>query len=265
MRWLYILILAMCALAVISAAGTLFGSADPRATAEDFVKALRSGNMNHATEIFGNIACTCPPKGGYGQYLRYESATTPNLAFLVGKPFSFDSPRLIYRRYVKKIDAWEQPEETSITTTLNFDQGYSPLFLPVAMSCGHQLSQQDFEKFNSNPADEADRGLSLRLRPSVQPGVVKSHTPANKDEASAMASGNVWPSDSGAVKSADGKVMDSKQVESKLPRLLSLELKLNIVRRGNMKDWTLDHFSFDRALLESQGSKFRVQAQAAGK
>jgi hypothetical protein len=56
------------------------------------------------------------------------------------------------------------------------------------------------------------------------------------------ASNYLTPRDAGKVLLADGKSMPLEQIAAKLPRLKSALLRLHIVRRGELNDWTVYHF-----------------------
>lgn len=292
MRYLY-------PLAMFTALGivlfTIYNSqvkADPKKTAHHFLTNIKAGNFKEAVEDFGGNACRCPAKGGWVSYLIYSSSQEPNLAFMTGHPFSYSmgEPKEIEASDEAKKGSvpWQSPEDVVIDVKLKFDQTkYSPLFLPVFMAYGKDMSEQEFNKFISDPDEEAWKGFSLRLRPSLVSGAIErpeaskgiKYKPSKAQQEKLKNSKDdenyvyapleemiretlgeegvlyLHPRDPGKVVSASGEQYSIHEIESKLPRLASINLRLHIVRRDQLKEWTVYHFALTEPELIMQDGK----------
>jgi len=260
---------------------------DPKDEAMSFLKDVRSGNLAKSVQHFGGNACHCPAKGGWGAYLIYASGQEPNLAFVMGHPVEFGQPKDTPMKNVKTtLLPWEKPEDAAIDVPITFDPAkYAPLFLPLRMAYGYPMKIAEFEDFLKDPDNDSGRGLTLRLRPDIKPGSIAaasqsisaetaSEFPAlnkeRKDNADKPATTNATtdaaiadikitlgigateyliPKDAGDVLLADGSVMPPYQVAQRLPRLKSAILRLHVVRRGKLKDWTIYHFGLMHPIL----------------
>lgn len=177
MRILYPLVLFV----ILAAVGiTLFKSnseTDPLTTEREFIKTVEAGDYRNAVELFGGNACNCPKKGGWVSYLIYSSAQEPNLAFLMGQSFSHGGEKVrpieskAKETAVGNILPWQTPEDVVVDVDLKFNKGYEPLFLPLKMAYGHEMTKQEFDDFTRNPDQDAWKGFTLRLRKSIRPGV----------------------------------------------------------------------------------------------
>lgn len=303
MRFVYpLIVLFVFALSVIIFIATSVYSS-PAEEAVAFLDDLKTGNLSRAVKRFGGNVCRCPAKGGWGSYLIYVSAQEPNLAFLVGHDFSMGKPVVHpLKKEAKHVLPWEKPEDTVVDIPLTFDkQKYQPLFLPLKMAYGHEMTEKELNEYVADPDREAWKGFYLRLRPSLQPGAIapprdgitpeallefdalretkakvlgskanekKSGTadtdsePADeaarkgtsaqkhaRDEAADLrelfgedAADYIEPKEAGKVLRADGSEVPRHEVEEKLPRLSQTLMRLHVVRRGQLKDWTIYHF-----------------------
>lgn len=60
----------------------------------------------------------------------------------------------------------------------------------------------------------------------------------------------IQPKDAGVVKDENGKEIAVEDLEKQLPRLKSATMRLHIVRRGQLKDWTVYHFGMMEPVLQ---------------
>lgn len=189
----------------------------------------------------------------------------------------------------KTLLPWEKPEDAAIDVPITFDPAkYAPLFLPLPMAYGHPMKIAEFNDFLKDPDKDSGRGLTLRLRPSIKPGSIAAPdepmppetatefealnkdrkdnndkskntdaTSKNTDATTedikktlgAEAAEYLIPKDAGDVLLADGSVMPPDQVAAQLPRLKSAVLRLHVVRRGKLKEWTIYHFGLMHSVL----------------
>lgn len=262
--------------------------ADPGKTARVFLASIRDGNFKTAVKQFGGNACRCPAKGGWVSYLIYASSQEPNLAFAMGHPFSYSVGEVIpidaSEEAKKGSVPWQAPEDAVCDVAIKFDEKkYMPIFLPVNMAYGKDISEEKFEEFIANPDEEAWKGFTLRLRPSLIKGAIDrpeeslgiKYKPSQKlreagskkktddDENYVYApienmiretlgeEGVMYlhPRDAAAVIKDDGSKYTKAAVLKKLPKLKSVNLRLHIVRRDQLKEWTVYHFTLTEPVL----------------
>jgi hypothetical protein len=164
---------------------------------------------------------------------------------------------------------------------ITFDpKKYAPLFLPLPMAYGEQMTEAQLNDFIKDPDTDAWKGFTLRLRPSLKPGAIappseplpakvqdefkdlqpKKPGQEEKDEEStedavrkvlgAEAAKYIQPKDAGPVVDADGKPIPTEKVESMLPHLTSAIIRLHVVRRGAVNEWTIYHFGLMYPVLQ---------------
>jgi hypothetical protein len=273
-------------------------SSTPQKTAKEFLEVLQSGNLSRAVEFFDLNNCQCVAKGGWGSYLIYQSGHDPNLAFLVGHRFRIGELRLVpIQRKWKPALPGTQPESSIVNILLEFDpHEYSPLFLPLPLAYGSDMSWNDFKKFTSDPANGMGRGFTLRLRPSLKPGSIKTNlatidprararfaaldgepasaaqgqpatgAPPMDKESSAQDllvkalkqqnSKYYAPRDAGKVLK-DGVAVPFETLEKELPRLKSTILSVNFSRSGALHNWSIFRFAFMQpTFLDEHGKVF---------
>lgn len=183
MRIFYFLFL----LAVLAIVVTLLyqsnNEVDPKQTQKLFLEYVQKGDYRNTAEQFGGNKCQCPKKGGWVTYLVYASGQEPNIAFMVGKPFDIGNATNIPLKNAKQVGKfnlpWEIPEDSVIDVPITFDEKkYMPLFLPLDMAYGNDISLEEFNAFlanpdkNKNPDKDAWVRFTLRLRPSLAQGTV---------------------------------------------------------------------------------------------
>jgi hypothetical protein len=287
------------ALVILGALTLQLVSSSPQKEALAFVNALQSGNLGRVIGHFDVNICRCIAKGGWGAYLVYKSGQEPNLAFLVGHNYQTGEPRIvpINQRPKSRFGfPWSQPEEAIVNVTLYFDpKQYSPMFLPLPLAYGMNMSQSEFEKFVRYPADSVGGGFTLRLRPGLKVGSIKADLKKvderlrprfNFDDAkseinlSQTAGGStttvdtakadsllqaaltarplkyVVPQDAGKVYAKDGSVVPIESLEKQLPKLKSITLSLNLSHGGPLHNWTVFHLAvIEPTFTAGEGNK----------
>ncbi len=257
--------------------------ANPTQEAITFIKDIQSGNLTKIVAHFGGNTCRCPARNGWGGYLAYQTGQEANLAFMLGHPFSIGQPvakRIESPPQAKYAAPFEQPEDYMIDVPLTFNRNqYSPFFLPLPMAYGKKMTWQEVQDFIKDPAHEAIKGFSLRLRHGLAPGAIKFDTstiaatalgefkflkPAkSKDReysekikailANSMKSSDnqfVTPQDAGPVIMPDDSTLAIQKLAEILPRLQSANMRLHVVRRGKMQPWTIFHFVILNPVVE---------------
>ncbi len=287
MRFAYPLLFIL--LAIISASTWISSLvfADPKDEAITFLTDIKSGKLAKTVKHFGGNACRCPAKGGWGSYLIYQSGQEPNLAFMTGHDFEIGKPTSTKMENTKTyLVPWERPEDSAVDVPISFDaKQYAPVFLPLPMAYGKKMTEEEFDKFLQDPDKDSWKGLTLRFRPSIKPGSIappteplppeaatefealqknggkqndaeKTPPDESTDDAIKQALGSeaaeyLHPKEAGPVVRADGSVIPWQEIEAKLPRLKNTVLRLHVVRRGQIKDWTIYHFGLmDPVLIE---------------
>lgn len=338
MRLLYPLLLTVILAIVVITMMSSDSTGSPKDTADKFLESVQKGDYKSTVEMFGGNTCRCPKKGGWVSYLVYASAQEPNLAFMMGRPFSFGNLRETAIKHPDQkhvtILPWQHPEDVIVDLDISFDEGrYMPMFLPLKMAYGMPISETDFKEFAKNPDPECWKGFALRLRPSIAAGAIerpeaskgieykptekvqdvnaaeslslqdkqkmlvveskgkaiplssikvqKNVAPEAKDEEEESDDSFIYanieeaiketlgdevamylhPKDAGPVKLADGTDMTAIDVEKQLPRLQSAKLRLHIVRREQLRRWTVYHMGILEPVLKLQdGSAFPLKS-----
>jgi hypothetical protein len=176
MRLYVLMIIALAVLAFFTFSQG-FKKVTPEREAVKFVADISRGNLSKIVHHFGGNTCRCPAKGGWGSYLVYQSGQEPNLAFLVGRSFSYAPPSVQYlnpkKRAGGEILPWEKSEDTAVDIPLVFNSSrYAPYFLPLPLAYGKKISVEELRAFVANPDKDAWKGFTLRLRPGLKPGSI---------------------------------------------------------------------------------------------
>src|SRR3990167_5878243 len=93
MRLSYALFLLTCFGLIVCWLLSSWPDLEPQCAALSFLEVVKQGDIKQAETFFGDNTCHCPPKGGWGSLLKYESGHEPNFAFLVGHPFHAGPPK----------------------------------------------------------------------------------------------------------------------------------------------------------------------------
>ncbi|MBX9937715.1 MAG: hypothetical protein K2Y32_00605 [Candidatus Obscuribacterales bacterium] len=235
-------------------------SGTPAKKAVEFMENIKAGDYKKTVEGFGVNTCRCPGTLGWASYLVYASNEATNIAFMFGKSFDYGEPHC--RKIATTVQAttvFDRPEDWDVNVDLRFVDGkFQPLFLPLKMAYGYDMSEAEFNTFLANPDADAWQGFCLRLRPTLAKGVTdfpeeakalekKGHDADSR--AKAITGGNeraeaiaknlfgeeatqyLHPKDAGAVIKADGSKMSELEIERQLPRLCAATLRLHMVRR----------------------------------
>lgn len=260
---------------------------DPSRHALSFVKHVQNNDYEKVVSAFGGNICRCPAKLGWVSYLFYKSGEEPNLAFLMGQDFEAGPIAVkAMKSDTKNYSILDKPEDFAVAIPLRFDH-YRPMFLPLDMAYGYDISSEQFEQFLADPDHEAWKALTLRMRPSLDKGTADepeaARALANKQNKTAQRepsqSGQVnqdqanrpnqndlekelfgdaarynTPKDAGTVKLADGSVLSNEAVAARLPRLKSAILHLHMVRRDQRQPFTVFHFVISDPVLSLAGS-----------
>src|SRR5262249_48829681 len=148
----YIILVLFCFAVSIGFGVYTISSTDPTDTINLLFSRLQDGKAREAESLFADNTCNCPPRGGYGSWLKYESGHEPNLAFLMGHPFITGKPT-----YKKLEDPqpfslpWGKPERSEADVALNFSDKYRPIYLPLPLAFGQSIAEADLNTFLSDP------------------------------------------------------------------------------------------------------------------
>ncbi|MBC7997418.1 MAG: hypothetical protein IAF58_05725 [Leptolyngbya sp.] len=195
----------------------------------------------------------------------------------------------------KHVVPWERPEDTVVDVPIKFEPNDRPYFLPMRMAYGYRMSEEQLQNFVKDPDKDAFKGFYLRLRPSLEPGAILPKKGAISEEAELEfqalikdktkllrkdkdqleierkqaeqqaqelremfgdeAADYVEPKDAGRVIRPDGTMVPLPEVAQKLPRLKSCLVRLHVVRKGQLKDWTIFHFAVIANVLDLPDGK----------
>jgi hypothetical protein len=201
---------------------------------------------------------------------------------------------------------WERPEDTVVDVPVKFEKNDRPYFLPLKMAYGYKMTEEELRAFAKDPDTEAYKGFYLRLRPSIEKDAImpkkgsisqeaelefqailrdKSRLLKKDEEALARekrqndqaaqelreifgdeAADYVEPKDAGPVVKPDGSEMSKEEVLKLLPRLDSCMVRLHVVRKGQLREWTIFHFAVISNILDlPDGSQLKMkQSQRPG-
>ena len=260
----------------------------PQREASRFLNDIRSADVIDAVKQFGSNVCHCPAKGGWVSYLIYQSGQEHNLAFMLGRPFTADTPVATPAENNRQaLLPWQRPEDYVVDFPIKFEaDSYQPYFLPLKMAYGKNMPLSEFNEFLQDPDKNAWQGFTLRLRPSLDLGTVKppkidvphemqkdfksyervTKQALNKGENTIDSKSEIdkdyirksfgedvadylVPEDAGQVLDENGKPLSEKAVEAQLPKLEKMSLRLHVVRRDKIQNWTIYHFALEQPVL----------------
>ena len=233
-----------------------------------FLRKLKEGDVTTLVPQFGENACHCQPRGGYLAYLKYESGEQDNLAFLLGRQFEHGEfsvkpvPTILKSKTSSEVP-WEKPESVEIDVPIAFSKdSYSPYFLPMDMAYGHPLKKSELDAFCKDPSVDFARNMAVRLRPSLEPGLVAKAAPPDPNRKPEFSADQymellpadqtkyVKPTDAGSVLMPDGKTLPASTFAEQLPRLKKATMRLYIGRRGDFKRWAVKKARIKDPLFE---------------
>ncbi len=237
-------------------------SADPEAIARLFVKRVQAGDVAGAKKLFGDPKMRSQPREGDDAYFVYESGESRNLAFLVGRPF--DVGQLSMRESRSDWFLIDGTLYAYVTVPLSFSpERYQPYLLPPQTAFGQTLPFSAFMNFVAAPESEA-RDVPLRLRPGVEPGLVRPPgpraavppppgPPGARPAVSASEGvgilGMPRPRDPASVLLPTGEALTPEQLRRLLPRLRHGTLEISLVRRGRLASFAITQLEFSEFVV----------------
>ena len=162
------------------------------------------------------------------------------------------------------------------------------------------MTEDELNAFSRDPDHEAYKGFYLRLRPSIEKdailpprgaiseeaelefqAILKDKSRLLKKDKDALelerrqneqaaqelkemfgeeAADYVEPKDAGPVVKADGTEMSRQDIEKVLPRLNNCLIRLHVVRKGQLRDWTIFHFAVIANVMDMpDGSQLKLK------
>jgi hypothetical protein len=155
----------------------------------------------------------------------------------------------------------------------------APFVLPKPISWGGRMDFQRFMDFVKRPTDPAS--LTLRLRPSVHPGLIRPPPPSgiaippppvrgpNQRLAQPIMArtwnrgpclfGHQPALDPGPVTLPSGDVLTPEQLAAFLPRLRRITLQVTVMQHGWFASWKLTHFAFLNPMVVSDETEIPIR------
>jgi hypothetical protein len=236
----------------------LFNFLNPGTSAREFLQALETGETQLAISFFGSNKCSCSG-AGWQQLTIYDRGLEPNVAYLVGTPVTVS-------RTAARAKA---PDELTriVHLKLNFSSR-KPYFLPLPSAYGWNISEAEFNKFLADPSVDAWKGFSLRLRPSLEPGLIKNPKPQDPDKTATdpeIANNQLAPellsflrpTDPGEiVTGANHSPMNTKS--KTLPVLDSVEMVFKLTKSDPsiFGKWSIARFYYSNPIISANGKTF---------
>ncbi|HEV8725691.1 MAG TPA: hypothetical protein VGW77_34170 [Candidatus Binatia bacterium] len=255
-----------CSVPVIATA------ASPEATATEFVKHIQRGAIDKAKGLLENSGYRYRQQGGDDIYFRYDSGYDPNFAFLVGRQFG-----IVVASARQQRSDWYLLDGTiyaDVALTLRFEKD-RPWLLPAPIAFGRAMDFITFMNFVAEPGANPER-LSLRIRPSIDPGLIKPPTPqlgvpappvpfgarvAAPQVPQTGMYGSIFgssPVDPAPVVLPSGEPLTTEQLGRFLPRLSGITLNLSLIRWGRFSSWSIVRWSFVNAVLATEKGEVRM-------
>jgi hypothetical protein len=237
--------------------------ADPEAIARLFVKRVQAGDVAGAKKLFGDPKFRSQPRAGDDAYFVYESGESRNLAFLVGRPF--DVGPLSMRESRSEWFVIDGVLYAQVTVPLSFSpERYQPYLLPPPIAFGQKMTFSVFMNFVVAPETQL-RDVPLRLRPGVEPGLLRPPGPRTAVPAPPPASPGARPAtsssegfglmgmpiarDPASVQLPSGEALTPEQLRGIVPRLRRSTLEVYLVRRGRLASFAVDRFEFSEFVV----------------
>lgn len=236
-------------------------AARPEQTASEFVKQIQEGAIDKAKRLLENSGYRYRHPGGDDIYFAYETGYDPNFAFLIGKPFIIGTAAVREQR-----SDWYLIDGTiyaDVMLPLRFES-YRPWVLPAPMAFGRRMEFIDFVNYAAAPAPHVEH-LSLRIRPSLEPGLIKEPKPrfsappppvAPSGTRAVMPQVDTYgsllgslPVDPAPVVLPSGERLTAAQMSRFLPRLSGITLTISLIRWGRLSSWRVVRWNFDGATV----------------
>ena len=237
-------------------------AAESDSAAIEFVQHLQRNDVDGAKRILENSGYRYRHPAGDDVYFVYESGYDPNLAFLIGRRYVIGTPTSRQQR-----SDWYLLDGTiyaSVAVPLRFE--YRPWVLPAPTAFGRPIDFSTFMNFVAAPAANPDL-LSLRIRPSLEPGLIQPPKPrfvappppvmpggraavsqaAGVDTYGAL-TGSL-PVDPAPVVLPSGEALSAAQMGRLLPRLGGITLNFSLIRWGRFSAWKIVRWNFTDAIL----------------
>lgn len=253
-------------------------AADAEKLTRDFLNAVKTADVERAKRLYdpryASIAAA-----GLDALFRYESGYQPNLAFLVGHPFSLESVTitgLIHSEWY----TLDGVRGNNVTARIRFDGESGPFLLPSPIAFGRSMGFADFMNFVKHPESGRFAELTLRFRPSVAPGTITptqapqmvkappppvardgSQRPAMVMPQPTFEGGlmGARPRDPGPVLLPSGDALTPDQLAALLPRLAAIDVMVTAMQRGRFASWKVEHITFTNVLLVSHGAQIPLR------
>lgn len=246
-------------------------AAEPEAAAIEFVQHLQRNDLDGAKRILENSGYRYRPPGGDDVYFAYESGYDPNLAFLIGRRYAIGTPASRQQR-----SDWYLLDGTiyaSVAVPLRFEQ--RPWVLPVPTAFGRAIDFSGFMNFVAAP-DANPELLSLRIRSSLEPGLIQPPKPRFVAPPPPVASGGraavsqatgvdsygaltgSRPVDPAPVVLPSGESLSAAQMARLLPRLSGITLNLSLIRWGRFSAWKIVRWNFTDAVLLAEKGEITI-------
>ena len=252
--------------------------ADAETLTRDFLNAIKAGDVDRAKRLYDPRYASIQ-RAGLDALFRYESGYQPNLAFLVGQPFTVESVTLT----VPIRSEWYTVDGVRghhVTARLRFDGDRGPFLLPSPIAFGRAMEFIDFMNFVKHPESGRFGELTLRLRPTVAPGTITPPPAPQMVKAPPPPVGRggaqrpvmampqptfegglmgARPRDPGAVVLPSGERLTADQLAALLPRLTAIDVMLTTMQRGRLTAWKVEHVSFTNVVLGSHGAQIPLR------
>ena len=249
-------------------------AAGPEAAAKEFLEHVQRGAVDKAKALLESPNYRFQHPGGDDVYFRYESGYDPNLAFLVGRPFVTGTAATRQQR-----SDWYIVDGTvyaDLAIPLRFES-QRPWVLPGPIAFGRPMDFIRFMNFVAAPAADPSL-LSLRIRPSIEPGQIKAPTPqmvalpppgptgarivvpqlVGADTYGALSGSR--PVDPAPVVLPSGEALTIAQLSRFLPRLASIRLNISLIRRGRFASWSVVRWHFTNGVLITERGEVIMSA-----
>ncbi len=247
-------------------------AAEPESAAIEFVQHLQRNDLDGAKRILENSGYRYRHPGGDDVYFVYESGYDPNLAFLIGRRYVIGTPAGRQQR-----SDWYLLDGTiyaTVAVPLRFET-YRPWVLPAPTAFGRPTDFSTFMNFVVAPAANPEL-LSLRIRPSLEPGLIQPPKPrfvappppvvpggraavpqpAGVDTYGALTGSR--PVDPAPVVLPSGEPLSAAQMGRLLPRLGGITLNLSLIRWGRFSAWKIVRWNFTDAVLLTEKGEITI-------